>query len=221
MKQVKATNESSINGEQLGMSKAAQYTESAAKQFRSPFVQSAPEKTPATQSFFSGARRPGTANAASTIQALQARVQKLRQAIKIKAGDHGEEDAKLEALVKKWKVVGQEVAWEVWGTVKHQEVGEMGGKGNYRGRWDEDEVSPRVGQKRPFDDSWGYGNDAKRVRTDGGEYPVGPGEGEGSNMSVDGEEQRGHTLGTMLRYMGIAPETLGWDEDEGDFVEVL
>ena len=29
-----------------------------------------------------------------------------------------------------------------------------------------------------------------------------------------------HTLGVMLRRMGIDPDTLGWDEEEGDFVDV-
>ncbi|KAL6299722.1 hypothetical protein BKA93DRAFT_805388 [Sparassis latifolia] len=47
---------------------------------------------------------------------------------------------------------------------------------------------------------------------------------------IDGDREKGaggededeaaaeHTLGTMLRHFGIAPETLGWDEDEGDFI---
>ena len=43
------------------------------------------------------------------------------------------------------------------------------------------------------------------------------------DVEEDGEDEKPlaqHTLGVMLRRLGIDPATLGWDEEEGDFVDI-
>lgn len=69
------------------------------------------------------------------------------------------------------------------------------------------------GKKGGFDGNWGWDdkNSAAGVEMEEGR----------EDMQVDKEEGRpseSHSLGTMLRRLGIDPETLGWDEEEGDFV---
>lgn len=93
--------------------------------------------------------------------------------------------------------------------------------GGYGRGWNDDasEVPAQAGVKRGCDESWEYGNDAKRAKL--GEYGESSQDiGSGTGESGLDDERKGHTLGTMLRYMGIAPDTLGWDEEEGDFVDV-
>ena len=199
------------------------YSQGAARQFRSPFVQRPLTLVPKNRAVSTlNAPKATSSSAAPTIQALQTKVQKLRQAIKIKHESVGEDGTKLEALIKKWKTVGREVAWQVWETVKDTEVGTSNRFGGGH-RWGDDE-SPIMGKKRGFDNSWGYGNEVKRARTES--YDGGWNREDSSLNAVqdDPESDEGgnaghHTLGTMLRYMGIAPETLGWDENEGDFVD--
>ncbi|KAH8106259.1 hypothetical protein BXZ70DRAFT_427966 [Cristinia sonorae] len=189
------------------------YTNSAAKQFKSPLMQRLSSGNSSATYHTSSTDKGGHP---VNMQTLMAQVQKLKQAIKIKENISGGPGDKLEDLVKKWTRVGREVAWEVWDYVKDNEVDQgAGGWANENGAFG--------GQKRPFD-GWGEeGGDKKRVKYkyDGWEWD-GDEKGdaqEGQGMDVDEEAQAlNHTLGTMLRFMGIAPETLGWDEGEGDFV---
>ncbi|KAI0700601.1 hypothetical protein BC835DRAFT_397088 [Cytidiella melzeri] len=175
--------------------------------------------------------------AAPTIQNLQARIQKLKQAIKIKAEHNGDDDAKkLEVLVTKWRTVGRDVAWLVWDTVKDLEPGAGPGVLPAKGGWDEGE-NPFGGVKGKrggggFGGGWGYDDGKAGNRggfasgwgwdEKGGDGGKGDGGEVGSGEAMDVEENErevpAHTLGTMLRHMGIDPDTLGWDEDEGDFV---
>lgn len=182
-----------------------------------------------------GGVRTSSANAGPTIQTLQARVQKLKQAIKIKNERDADDDERLETLVTKWRTVGREVAWLIWDTVKDLAPGEGLSSTAPGGGWNED-AAPR-GNKSAFkidgfqsgwgwdgekkgkhdglDNSWGW-DDKQIASVVEGEDGVVVGE----PMEVDEEEPQveNHSLGTMLRHLGIDPDTLGWDEDEGDFV---
>lgn len=175
----------------------------------------------------------------STLQALQARVQKLKQAVKIKADrEHAGDKQRLEALVSKWRSVGREVAWLVWDTVKDLDPGESLRALPVRSPWDDGEILPsRNGgqdyQSNGFKSGWGWDDGKSRGKGKGGfdsswgwdDKRDGECEGEtdgdaGENTETGEEEVQimNHSLGTMLRHMGIDPDTLGWDEDEGDFV---
>lgn len=96
--------------------------------------------------------RPSVLNA-PTIQSLQARVQKLKQAMKIKDEQlNGDDDQRLEALVTKWRTAGREVAWLVWDTVRDLEpsAAAMGaGVLPARGGWDDNEtpINPKAKAK--------------------------------------------------------------------------
>ena len=103
-------------------------------------------------------------------------------------------------------MAGREVAWAVWEYVKDLDPGEALGGG--RSGWDADEVA--VGQKRAFDGAWDDEHISKKARMD-------------EDVEKDGEDEKPlaqHTLGVMLRRLGIDPATLGWDEEEGDFVDI-
>ena len=140
--------------------------------------------------------------------------------------------------MKKWTDAGREAAWEVWDLVK-----DSGGESTSRrgGGWGEE----KGGKKREYEEGWGWeDNNAKKMKTDGFERNWGWNveriedrkegtqsadyEGEDGDVELkdsmrmedehEDEEKRQETLGTMLRQLGIAPETLGWNEDEGEFV---
>ncbi|KAJ6510047.1 hypothetical protein C8R47DRAFT_779346 [Mycena vitilis] len=163
---------------------------------------------------------PSAVRQTPTIQALERKVQILRRAVKVKNG--GEEET-LEALVKKWTEAGREIAWEVWALVKDNE----NGSGD---DWGKDSQKDTSGKRR-FEDSWGWNEDSgsKRVKVEESdrnwgwsaspvkaaddhsiEQPVEP---------VEEEEKPRETLGTMLARMGIAPSTLGWNDEEEEFVD--
>ncbi|KAI0080727.1 hypothetical protein K474DRAFT_1769227 [Panus rudis PR-1116 ss-1] len=204
--------------------KAQDYTKKAAKQFKSPLSQDsfaglAPSSTASTR------LEPLTYPGLST-QALQAKVQKLKQAIKIKQENNAKEDEALSALVSKWRSAGREVAWEVWEIVKDLEPNQMPRANG--GGWDEDEKPfYGLGRKREPGGGWDDAGDSKRTRLDSSwgwddQKAATSTEKledlEMQSVEDDDASRLEHTLGTMLRFMGIDPETLGWDEDEGDFV---
>ncbi|KAI0356570.1 hypothetical protein OH77DRAFT_211638 [Trametes cingulata] len=188
-------------------------TASVAKQFKSPLSLSAVNEASCSSTLFSATR------AAPTIQTLQGKVQTLKQAIRIKKAGNGDEEDELERLVTKWTTVGREVAWAVWSYVKDIDSG-TDGAADQRGGWfsDVDSLSgAKAKQKRSFDPNWGYDDDdersAKRMKLEDGVEQE-------AEMEEDEEKPAiQHTLGTMLRHMGIDPATLGWDEEEGDFVD--
>jgi hypothetical protein len=123
------------------------------------------------------------------IMNLERKVAILRRAVKIKRD--GDEDH-LRCLTKKWRDAGREAGYELWSIVRDlgTEGGEIRGKNSDTGwGWDDREERDTLGE---------VGLDAED-----GELP----------------ERQENTLGVMLRKLGIAPETLGWNDEEETFVD--
>ncbi|KAG6902289.1 hypothetical protein C0995_001899 [Termitomyces sp. Mi166 len=149
-----------------------------------------------------------------TIQALERKLQLLKRATKIK---EEEEEETLLQLVKKWTEAGRHIAWEVWDLVKDNVSSEDR-------RWSSSEwQDSRI---PAFKDSWGWdgetnrqekernwGWDVEPERMDRNAY-----ENEVLETSIgDNDDKPQDTLGTMLIQLGIAPDTLGWNEDDEEF----
>jgi hypothetical protein len=122
--------------------------------------------------------------------------------VKIKEAETSEKQEPLEKLVLKWRTAGREVAREVWDLVKDSAKTNDGAWGSDQGGlgsgwgWDEgegqdDEVSVRKRAKREEEEEE---------------------ESESTSKVED-------NIGTMLRQLRIDPATLGWDDEEGDFVD--
>ena len=137
-------------------------------------------------------------SASPNVQALQLRLQTLKRALKIRNDGEGE---KLERLAQKWTNVAREVAWEVWSVVKDnvQDVTKLGsGRG-------------------AFQNSWGWADEENKGEMTGGERPS----GEVEMLSEEDEAPIPEdTMSVMLRKMGIDPTTLGWNEGEGEFMDI-
>ncbi|KAJ7781501.1 hypothetical protein B0H16DRAFT_622208 [Mycena metata] len=187
-------------------------TQRAAGQFKSPLPLAL------------AASVPTAVRQTPTVQALERKVQVLRRAVKVRKD--GEEET-LEGLVRKWTEAGREVAWEVWGLVKDNQSG----GGDDWGK--ESQKASSSSGKRRFEDSWGWNEESgsKRVKVEDGErnwgWDVSPAAAMASSQdqdhatveTVEDEEKPRDTLGTMLMRLGIAPSTLGWDDEEGEFVD--
>jgi hypothetical protein len=138
-----------------------------------------------------------------TIQALERKLQILKRAVKVR---EDVQEEVLEGLVKKWTEAGREVAWEVWNLVK------------------DNASSDGDRKKRTFKGSWGWESpgDAKKPRSEEMErnwgWDVVPISGR-SEEEEEEEEAPKDTLGTMLWQLGVAADTLGWDEEEGTFID--
>ncbi|KAF8803847.1 hypothetical protein BYT27DRAFT_6721635 [Phlegmacium glaucopus] len=154
-----------------------------------------------------------------TIQALERKLQILKRAVKVR---EDVQEEVLEGLVRKWSEAGREVAWEVWNLVKDNANSDGG--------------SSNKGKKRTFEGSWGWesSGDAKRQRGEERErnwgWDVVPISGrseeeeeeeeeEAEEAVASGYEARNHSLGTMLMQLGVAADTLGWNEEEGTFID--
>lgn len=178
-------------------------TGKVAAQFKSPLAADGTQP--------SASARRGV-SAAPNIQALQRRLQLLKRAVRIR--NEGDEE-KLGALVRKWTDVGREgelllswfcldkpdvlaVAWDVWAVVKENIVSAE--SGTSKGGWDDGEQNKKSG----FGESWGW-KESESVVPEGDE--------------PEEKEVKEDTMGTMLRQMRIDPDTLGWDEEEGEFVD--
>jgi hypothetical protein len=123
------------------------------------------------------------------IMDLERKLTILRRAVKIKRDG---DEGHLERLAKKWRDAGREAAYELWGIVRDlsTEGGEIRGNSNNTGwGWDDKGEHGRSGEER---------QDAE----EGGQA-----------------EKQKSTLGVMLRKLGIAPETLGWNDEEEAFVD--
>jgi hypothetical protein len=148
-----------------------------------------------------------------TIQAQERKLQILKRALKVKRD--GDEEI-LGTLLKKWTEAGREVAWEVWDLVKDHGSSDDGGSRTKPGR-------------RSFEDGWGWSeksiSDEKERNWGWDIVPNTMAEEEAANATNDAgptecedeEEKRQDTLGTMLMQLGIARETLGWNEEEENF----
>ena len=123
------------------------------------------------------------------IMNLERKLTTLRRAIKIKRDG---DEAHLERLAKKWRDAGREAAYELWGIVRDlsTEGAEMRGNGN--------------------DNGWGWGDQDRQ-----GTFR----EDDIDTEAVERTEKQENTLGVMLRKLGIAPETLGWNEEEEAFID--
>lgn len=145
------------------------------------------------------------------IQALERKSQILRRALKIKQED---QERTLEELARKWIDAGREVAWELWALVKDNGTSEYEASNKAKGLW-------------PLNDKgWGWNEPTNKERGQN-ECPY------MSSIETDSacrndeynqvpemeESPLQNTLGIMLRQLGIDPETLGWDEGEGAFID--
>jgi hypothetical protein len=155
-----------------------------------------------------------------TIQMLERKLQILKRAIKVK--EDNQED-QLRGLITKWTEAGREVAWELWELVGNSADGVHGD-------------FTAIGGKRMYKENWGWemGSD-KRFKEREDKKPhsedVNTGREESEAMErvdlmkgsdEDEDLDRPHdTLGTMLRQLGIDPQTLNWDDEEGGFKEVI
>lgn len=186
-------------------------TQRAASQFKSPL-------TP-------GASAAVTSNVRLTpqIQALERKLQVLKRAVKVRR--EGEEGT-LEGLVKRWTEAGREVAWEVWGLTKEAAQGgdwgyggegKRGGFGGGGGFGKEEDANKGWGwdkeDEKKGGSSWGWANEG------GGEAEEEEKDDSAQYKDEEEEVKPQQTLGTMLRLLGIAPETLGWDDNEEGFVD--
>ena len=182
-------------------------------------------KSPLTMTSSTSADEAALVRLTPTIQSLERKLQLLRRALKVR---EDLQEVILNGLVKKWTEAGREVAWEVWDNVKDNATFE-GDKG-----------SLMKGKKRVIEESWGWnesgnskkpkedqnwGWDAVPVSDRGGDETEREKGGETiadlreREEEADKEDVPHATVGTMLIQLGIAPETLGWDEEEGTFVD--
>ena len=138
-----------------------------------------------------------------TIQALERKLQILKRAVKVR---EDVQEEVLEGLVRKWTEAGREVAWEVWNLVKDN----ANSDGN-----------SQSSKKRAFKGSWGWESpgDAKKPRGEEMERNWGWDVVPISSRSEEEEDASKDTLGTMLRQLGVAADTLGWDDEEGSFID--
>ncbi|KAF6762559.1 hypothetical protein DFP72DRAFT_876228 [Ephemerocybe angulata] len=155
-----------------------------------------------------------------TIQALELKAQTLRRALRVV---RDKEEEILTNLIAKWKEAGREVAYELWALVRDA-PGEGGSA------WASEGPPNR---KRKLEDGWGWddGSERKKARSGNGsswgwdsatenETEHGGNENDAPACHEEEEEEKVHeTLGTMLMQLGIFPSTLGWDEEEGCFVD--
>ncbi|KAG2152882.1 hypothetical protein DEU56DRAFT_520285 [Suillus clintonianus] len=172
----------------------------AASQFKSPLSSSA--------SASSG--RGLSIQLTPTVQSLERKLQLLKRAVKVKEND---EEKTLVGLIKKWTEAGREVAYELWDSVK-----DAANKGD--GGW----VGGASKGNMARDSNWGW--DSPGIKREG--YPENEmntatenplDEGYSNKTLSEDEEQVRNTMGTMLRQLGIATETFGWDEDVEVFVD--
>lgn len=144
-------------------------------------------------------------------QGLQQRLQLLQRAVKLKQSG---EDEKLEELAKKWKDVAKQVAWELWNIVKDGDVDESNDNYSHSTMGPTGDRDGRFGSSGTFAKNWGW--DEKEEENQDHEKE--------DNQAVAVQEEEDpkaeqRTMGLMLRQLGIAHETLGWDEQNEDFVD--
>ncbi|TRM68330.1 hypothetical protein BD626DRAFT_481412 [Schizophyllum amplum] len=140
------------------------------------------------------------------IQELERKLQVLKRAIKVRKD--GEEKT-LERLVKKWTEAGREVAWEVWSLTKESAEG---GDWGYGGE-------AKSSDKDGFGKGWGWAAEGEKDDKGHDEGDEQPGAEDDARYKDVDKVKPQQTLGTMLRHLGIAPETLGWDDNEDGFVD--
>lgn len=144
------------------------------------------------------------------IQALERKSQVLKRALKIKRED---QEHILDELARKWIDAGREVAWELWTLIRDSGTSEYEAPNQVKSLWSSN------------DQGWGW-NEPKNEQSHN-ECPHMSGlETDDAERNVSynhalamEDEPLQNTLGIMLRRLGIDPETLGWDEGEGTFMD--
>ncbi|KAG8930882.1 hypothetical protein FRC01_002132 [Tulasnella sp. 417] len=172
--------------------------------FKSPLIRSSNDPTPAS---------PRDSASRHTIAALEQRLQLLKQAHKIKSEGSVE---KLEQLTQKWTNVARSAAEDLWQLVR--DAGSVGGEDT---RGDDDwGYAGEKGKRTDANRNWGWDVEDKREDDEEQYYPV-DGDDAGDAMEEGTEEkQKEWNLGAMLESMGIPPETLGWNAEEGEFIDI-
>jgi hypothetical protein len=175
---------------------------------------SAPKKTASTPIWTPSDNRPATA---LTIQTLERRLALLKRAINLRSEREGEE--RLEDLTRKWKDVARDVSWELWAIVKRNHEDGVGGvvnAGEERGLFTK--LSDENGFGSRFRSEWEWG-DKERGESSSDWNAECAKEERPQDGDVEKEEEPESrlTMSVMLRQLGIAESTLGWEEVEGDF----
>ncbi|KNZ79915.1 hypothetical protein J132_08573 [Termitomyces sp. J132] len=175
---------------------------------------SAPFKSPLSTDAIT---KLSTVRMTPTIQTLERKMQLLRRAIKIK--DDGDEGTLLK-LTKKWTEAGRDIAWEVWDLVKENLPREDRGwssseKPNSRtsilkDSWCWNDETNRQEKER----NWGWDVEPGRMAMDVYDNEV------HDTNTDDNEYKPQDTVGTMLIQLGIAPDTLGWNEEDEEFQDM-
>ncbi|KAF9263611.1 hypothetical protein L218DRAFT_864606 [Marasmius fiardii PR-910] len=157
------------------------------------------------------------------IQVLERKVQLLKRAVKVKAD---REKEVLKNLIKIWTEAGREASYELFELGKDREgSGNAWSGGVVRKFEDSWQWSTQEGTKRlKVEDqsgTWGWDTSASEAVSEGeDERVIDVGVDEESINDDDYEEERSEpTVGTMLRQLGADPVILGWNDDEGTFVD--
>lgn len=152
---------------------------------------------------------------ALTIQTLERRLTLLKRAIKIKSEHEGEE--KLADLTRKWKDVARDVSWELWAIVKQNNEDGVPSIVEECGLF----AKPNDGNgfRGKSRSGWGWDDSAKgESSTDrNAECTEEEEHLQEGDVEKEDEPENKLTMSVMLRQLGIAESTLGWDEAEGDF----
>ena len=178
---------------------------------------SAPKKTASTPIWTASDNRPATA---LTIQTLERRLALLKRAVNIRSEHKGEE--RLEELTRKWKGVARDVSWELWAIVKQNHGDGAGGivnAGEECGLFTKPRDENGLGGR--FRSGWGW-DDKERGESSTDWNAECREEERTQDAEIEKEEEPENrlTMGVMLRQLGIAESTLGWEEAEGDFKAV-
>lgn len=178
------------------------------------YPSSVPKKSASIPIWTPSGNRTATA---LTIQTLERRLALLKRAIKIESEHEGEE--RLEELTRKWKDVARDVSWELWAIVKQNHEGGMGGivnVGEEHGLFTNPRDDNGFGGR--FRSGWGWDNKDKGEASTNCNAECGE-EEHPREDGVEKEEESENRLSmsVMLRQLGVAETTLGWDEGEGDF----
>ena len=142
------------------------------------------------------------------IQVLERKIQNLRRAVKVKS--QGEE-ATLQGLIKQWLEAGREVAYELWQLNKDVHGNPEGLKLKKEDPWAQWSSD---GDSKSKEEGWGWDEAFVKIENHEEEAMY-----EKDTEAEENEPEVEQTLGLMLRQLGIAPETLGWDEREEVFVD--
>jgi len=154
---------------------------------------------------------------ALTIQTLERRLALLKRAVNIRSEHEGEE--RLDDLTRKWKDVARDVSWELWAVVKQNHEDGVGGIAN---AGEECGLFTRPSDENGFGgrsrSGWGWDDKDRRESSTDWNAECG-GEQRPQNGDIEREEEAENrlTMSVMLRQLGVAESTLGWDEAEGDF----